>query len=590
MYQAIFKQKPSQLWSRLRSVCQVTTLSLGVSAGIGLGSLAIAPQADAAEEINIVYSVFGREIPVDSLTKFAETGEVDDDLAGYASYATPEEMAKFREILNERVEISNVLIARFLYTSQGEKLLELLGEVIKSGPNLSGAKGIRAALILAASDRENGLTLLNFFEKYPTNIYMDIGSALEIVGEVSAAVAEAQRANDFVINEANRQAALELNQLSSDNEANESAATESIDLAAALPDLSNPGQSQSQRFEFSVEASSGNYQIPYYLYLPSSPPALGQSFKLVVIYPGLGSTRAPFVYLAEHLASYGFAVVLSTSPGSDASQLEALLVGASNQIAKPEAFLQRPKDISDVLDHVDRLRTSDRNVPQNLDLDHVGMIGHSFGGYAALALASSGQINFAALAEACQGFYSWNVSMSLQCVAAGLPEQEYNLSDDRIKAVIAMNQIDSAVLGQTTLATIEVPVMFVAGNIDTIAPALAEQIRPFTWLTTEQKYLLLIENASHLAVTTISEDIPIPVDARRVLAGADPTLGNEYMKAMSVAFFQTHINGQANYAQYLTSAYAQSLSNSRLPLNLLRSLTPAQLQQGIDQSGKTATN
>jgi predicted dienelactone hydrolase len=565
----------SKYWSRLLIACQMLSLGLGM----GIGTLVSAPAVDAAEEINVTYGVLGREIPVKSLVKFAETGKVDEDMSGYASYASEADLANFRRILNERVEISNVLVARFLYTSQGEKLLEILGEVIKSGPGLSGNKGIRAALILAASDRQNGLTLLNFFKKYPTNeIYMDIAQALDIVGEVSGAVDHAQRANTFVAEEAARQAALELPQAGTNEQP--------IDLAASLTDLSQPGKWRSQRYELTASASSGNYEIPFYLYVPDVPAS--QSLKLVVVYPGLGSTREPFEYLAEHLASYGYAVALSTSPGSDASQLEALLVGASSKIAPPKTFLQRPQDISDVLDEIDRLRTADERVPGNIDLKNVGMVGHSFGGYAALALVSDGQINFAALQEACQGFYRWNVSMSLQCVAQGLPRQEYDLSDDRIKAVIAMNQIDSAVLGKTALSAIEVPVMFVAGSVDTIAPALEEQIRPFTWLNAEQKYLLLMENASHLAVTTPTGDIP--PDVRRALAGADTDLGTDYMKTFSVAFFQTYIAGKPDYVQYLTSAYAQSRSQEPYPLGLLRSLTPEQLQQGISQTTETATN
>jgi hypothetical protein len=39
---------------------------------------------------------------------------------------------------------------------------------------------------------------------------MDIGKSLEIVGEVSGAIDHTQRANTFIINEAAKQAALEL--------------------------------------------------------------------------------------------------------------------------------------------------------------------------------------------------------------------------------------------------------------------------------------------------------------------------------------------------------------------------------------------
>jgi hypothetical protein len=61
---------------------------------LGIGTLVSAPAVDAAEEINVTYGVLGREIPVKSLVKFAETGEVDEDMSGYASYATQSRFGK----------------------------------------------------------------------------------------------------------------------------------------------------------------------------------------------------------------------------------------------------------------------------------------------------------------------------------------------------------------------------------------------------------------------------------------------------------------------------------------------------------------
>ena len=35
-----------------------------------------------------------------------------------------------------------------------------------------------------------------------------------------------------------------------------------------------------------------------------------------------------------------------------------------------------------------------------------------------------------------------------------------------------------------------------ASSADTVAPALPEQIRPFTWLTTPNRYLLVLEGGN----------------------------------------------------------------------------------------------
>ncbi len=54
----------------------------------------------------------------------------------------------------------------------------------------------------------------------------------------------------------------------------------------------------------------------------ASPP-----FPLIVISHGIASDRSSFVYLAEHLASYGFAVAVLEHPGSNAERIQLYFAG-----------------------------------------------------------------------------------------------------------------------------------------------------------------------------------------------------------------------------------------------------------------------
>jgi predicted dienelactone hydrolase len=59
--------------------------------------------------------------------------------------------------------------------------------------------------------------------------------------------------------------------------------------------------------------------------------------------------------------------------------------------------------------------------------------------------------------------------------------------------------------------------------------------------------------------------------------GPAPEVAQEYMKALSVAFFQMYIADQSDYQVYLSASYAQYISQSIIPLSLIQTLTPIQL-------------
>ena len=169
-----------------------------------------------------------------------------------------------------------------------------------------------------------------------------------------------------------------------------------------------------------------------------------------------------------------------------------------------------------------------------------------------------------------------NVSLLLQCQALGLPKFDYKLSDPRIKAAIAINPVDSSVYGQQGLSKINIPVMIVAGTADTVAPAYPEQIVPFTWLTNENKYLVLMNGGTHFSTIAESPDSTIPVPSQVI--GPYPNLARNYTNYLALAMFKNYVTNDSSYRRYLNANYINSLGEDDLFLRVVRDLKSEELK------------
>ncbi|MEC4887295.1 MAG: alpha/beta hydrolase [Scytonema sp. PMC 1070.18] len=516
----------------------------------GLGLLAPCPVL-GAERISLSYGVLERSLPIDSVAKYARTGKIDDDLAAYAQYADPEQLKQLRQVLLTPIPLGAVEVSQFLYTPIGERLLENLGEVIQQESGISGFYAIRSALILSAADSKQGLTLLNVLRKFPSRtISINLSRSLDIVETVQGLVNQTQQAIALI------------NQQSSAQAANASVFNEDL----SLRDILESGNYKWRKLTIKLNDESRDRTFPTDIYLPQATTPR----PIVVISHGLGSDRTSFVYLAEYLASYGFVVAVPEHPGSNAEQLQALLSGTSDQVTEPREFIDRPLDVKFLLDQLTRLSKIDPRFKGRLNLEEVGVVGQSFGGYTTLALAGA-PLNFDLLNQECPAFEdSFNVSLLLQCLAVNLAQSNYNLFDPRIDAAIAINPVDSIVFGQASLSQINIPIMIVAGGSDTVAPALPEQIRPFSWLTSPNKYLVLINNATHFSTIAESPNSAVPVPESVI--GPNPALARRYIQALSLPFFRTYLENQLKYRQYLSADYATAISQEPLPLSLVQSL------------------
>ena len=438
--------------------------------GTLLGSLSVGLMAlpsSAAERVVLSYGFLEVAIPIDSLAAFAREGQVDDDLDAYLRSASVEERKELQEILLTPMEVSPATLSQFLYSTSGEVLLQYLGNLIQTDSQLNGFYALRSAVVLAAADAE-GLTLLNVLQQFPTpTVRVDGPQALRVAGAAAQLVEQTEQAIALI----DQQSALE------------------IKIEAAVDftqydDLKQPGVVPWRSELWNLYDQSRDRAVTAELYQPQAPPS--QSVPVVVISHGLGADRTSFVDLAKHLASHGFGVLLLNNLGISSKQLQSLLRGNASEVVNPEEFLHIPQDVSFLLDELERFNQVNSAESVRFNLQQVGMIGHSFGGYTALALAGA-EFDLEQLQTACafdtNGPDLVNFSLLLQCTALRLEDSAFrSLRDERIKAVFTMNAIGSGLFGPEGLRQMKVPTLLVAGSDDPLAPALLEQIRPFAWL------------------------------------------------------------------------------------------------------------
>lgn len=519
-----------------------------------------------AERITFFRGPFQFSLSIDALEAYAKLGKITDEFNFYAQRANPQQLAQLRDLLTRRFEVSPTLVSQFSYSPIGETVLQRLGGILQTDSRLNGFYALRSAFILAAADSE-GLTVLNMIRWFPTrSIQLNLDHVLEVVGDSS----ELLKKRDAIVVAIKQEAAKE-------------AADQSQVDFSERPDLRLPGPLNWQQETLTLNDLRRARAIPVALYLPQSRKGVNKQLApVIVISHGLASDHNTFAYLAQHLASYGFAVAVLEHPGSNAKRFQQFFAGLSGP-PEPMELIDRPMEVKYLLDELQRLDKSDPALQGRLNLQQVGVIGHSLGGYTALTLAGA-KINFEQLGSDCNNNKSLNMSLLVQCQATFVPRATYPLQDARVKAVIAVNPVTSTILGQSGLSQIQVPLMLVAGSEDIVTPAVPEQIRPFTWLKNPERYLVLIENGTHFSTLVEAANgrgvLPVPSG----MIGPNPAIARSYLNALSVAFFKTHIANQPESHSYLSASYAKFVSLAPLKLSLVQSFTAAKLAQVLNKT------
>ena len=539
----------------------VSISSLGICLAIACSNIfSDLTPAYGAEQIRFWYPLAGElTIYVSDLEKFAKEGKLSRRLELYLGQLSPQQQAQFREALSTRYNISHVAMSQFTYSPIGEILVRRLGRVLLITPELNGFSALRSAFILSAQSDE-GLTVLNILRRYPVPIvYLDLSRGVQAYAEVSQLIYK----RDQVIAAIEKQAIAE-NKISD----------------FAQNDLRVAGKVKWTKEQFIYLQGDRNLNILTDLYIPQG---LTTPAPLIVISHGLGSNPDTLLYLSQHLASHGFAVAALEHPKTDSRDFAAFLSRVSKAPQSDEA-IQRPNDVKYLLDALEQKGKTESLWRDRINTQQVGLIGHSLGGYTVLTLGGA-QLNFNQINKECNipepDVPSFNVSKVLQCRFSTLTSN-VNLGDRRIKAVLALNPLGNALLGKEGMQNIKIPIAIFAGGEDLFTPAVPEQFFPFVWLASSNKYLVVFSKGTHFSFLERSEKGTVVIPEN--VFGVKPEFTHPYARALSLAFFQTHLNNRSEFAAYLNNAYVQAIASPQFPASLTTSFSEVQLVESLEAS------
>lgn len=292
-----------------------------------------------------------------------------------------------------------------------------------------------------------------------------------------------------------------------------------LSAAEKYDPLSLPSESAAKTVDFVVKDESRSREIPIRVYLPE-----GKSAAPVVLFShGLGGDRSNSPYLGNHWAGHGYVCVFMQHPGSDdslwrgkpfAERMPAMRKGVSL-----ENFVLRVKDVPAVLDELERWNKDDGSeLKGRMDLEHIGMCGHSFG--AVTTQAMSGQ---------------------------RFPLTSTPLTDSRIKAAIAFSPSAprKGSVPKTAFGDVKIPWLLMTGTKDT-APVgdqtVESRLLVFPALPPGDKYELVLDGAEHSAFG----DRPLPGETGR----RNPN-HHRVILALSTAFWDAYLRGDGDAKAWL---------------------------------------
>ena len=276
-------------------------------------------------------------------------------------------------------------------------------------------------------------------------------------------------------------------------------------------------------------------------------------FPLVIFSHGSGGSRVLSLFLTEHLASQGFVVMAADHPGNGAQET---VLGQQDFATN---YALRPDDILRQIDYAaDVLNVDEGFLAGKIDMERVGVIGHSFGGWTALA-ASGGRLDFTQLDDYCDQVSEDNnvcfVAPLKDEIAAirGLdttPQGPWNATTDtRIKAVIALAPWNAPLLNVNAVA---IPSMIIVGSEDTTTPAERDADVFYAQLPAPRS-LVTLELGGHYLFVDECPDVLLRFGAQDVCTDPvwDMTRAHDIIRHMTTAFMRQYLMNDDEAASYL---------------------------------------
>ena len=293
-------------------------------------------------------------------------------------------------------------------------------------------------------------------------------------------------------------------------------------------------------------------------HLGATPDTAHGPYPLVVLSSGFAIAAGSYAWLAEHLASYGMVVV--------APEHEEALDPRNLW----QATLDRPDDIAAARAEVTSMTRPGDDLEELVDPGSVAVVGHSYGGYTALASAGA-RIDADAFEVTCRAARTTGDPVAFLCdallphleaVAAGTLRPGGSGEASGPAAVDAVVSLagDAAMFGTAGLAEIDAPLLVVGGTADHDSPFDWSSRLAYDSVSSPRKAEVALDGAGHFVFTGACERV------RRVLTVvptgfcSDPGWDRERARAVTrhyvAAFLLAELAGEPTSAAALSTTAA----------------------------------
>ncbi len=512
----------------------------------------------AAENIVFKLGPIKKSIAVKSIEKFATENREDDDIAFITKNLPSAQKARARGLLGFRLNRkqwnelfrsqylppanTNLYLTRMLDSNSGKELLSDLGKIVRLPDGRNGREAIKAGLF-AASANLLEFTPVNILRSFPGDIYIDVEEVFKVLNQ----------SEKFTKSEIALTKHLENSRLENNSKTALTASDQLNDISQKVAKAGSFEVSNQTIKHFDI---SRNRRFTTKLYIPKKDPATTTKIPLVIVANGMGLNQEFMAFLANHLASHGFAVgVPETIDSNDVRQQDFFLgrkpVSAGNFDASE--YINRPLDITYALNELEKLNPT--KFQNRLNVKQVGIVSYSFGAVPALSLAGA-KFDFAQLQQDCESQSKLvNLSLFYQCRALELPDFQRNLDfrDSRISSLFMFVPMGQSLFGSKNLQVIDVATYWNSTAQDPFTPMAQEQLLGFTAMRNPNKYLSIALKVGHTPK-------PAEIIEQAAVSEAISQRFKTYLEMLSTAFFKVHLAGDENYRSYLTSSDENKLS------------------------------
>ncbi|MCB9778898.1 MAG: alpha/beta fold hydrolase [Alphaproteobacteria bacterium] len=250
---------------------------------------------------------------------------------------------------------------------------------------------------------------------------------------------------------------------------------------------------------------------------------------VVVFSHGNGGVRWQSFFLTEHLASHGFVVIAPDHAGNTLFEPDGTRPSA-------ELTFRRPVDVADSFDHlVARSQDPDDVLAGCVDPDAgYAVVGHSYGGYTALAVAGV-TVDTDQVAAFCAEHGGWLCGEVAEWAAEHPDQTVWPLGDPRAWASVPLAPAAYETL-QGGLSGIGIPVLVQAGTRDSLTPWEGTVEPIYEGLQTTPRAAAIIEDAGHYTFSDVCQIVPVYEDCEPPFL--DPEEAHPVIATLTLAWLQ----------------------------------------------------